>query len=80
MAIPPFRLDLATSEQTNVSSGFGGGGSAGMMPWNSVKNYSNHSTGANQNAAATASEGLAGGLNINFVLIGAFVAYLVLRK
>lgn len=80
MAIPPFKVDFQSSEQTNVSSGFGGGGAGGMMPWNSVKNYSNHSQGANQNAAATASEGLAGGLNINFLLIGGFVAYLVLRK
>lgn len=78
MAIPPFKVDFKSSEETNVSSGFGGGG-GGMMPWNSVKNYSNHSSGANQNAAATASEGLAGGLNINLILFAA-VAYLILRK
>jgi hypothetical protein len=79
MALPPLRLDLNTSEQTSNYSGIGGGGAGGMMPWNNIKNYSNHSSGTNQNAAATASEGLAGGLNINLILL-ACAAYLILRK
>lgn len=79
MALPPMKADL--KETITATSGAGGYASPfdSMMPWSSIKNYSNHSTGANQSASATSEKSggsVAGGLGISplmLILIGAAI-------
>lgn len=71
-----------------ITATSGGGGYASpfdsMMPWSNIKNYSNHSTGANQSASATSEKSggsVAGGLGISplmLIMIGA--AILILKR
>lgn len=77
----------ADLKQTTNSTSGGGYSSPfdSMIPWNSIKNYSNHSTGASQSGSASAeknggSGGLLGGINLPLLLLGGVVIFLLMRK
>jgi hypothetical protein len=81
MALPPLKMDLKETITTGATAGSTPFDS--LMPWNSIKNYSNHSSGASQTGSASAEKtgGMTsgGGIDLSMLLLIG-VGFIILNR